>query len=176
MAGEAVSEETRNLAALCHKHIRKPPRSLITDQSGLVETLADWREEIDQQSGSVDFAIDTLSIATSLPWLAGKIASQFWWEILDGLWHVVGEMGNTEPTVERPPVESLTQQMLAAELPLTLAAVLPEIRPIHQMGGDRRPSRRSPPGWKNCSTATACPTAPTSGCCYRCWPAGRAAA
>ncbi len=130
----ALPEDTPALVAQCYRFSRKPPRSLMGDSGGLLETLADWRDEVeDGVSVSLEFALETLAVAELLPALAGRVASQFWWELLDGLWHVVTASAESSPSLDAPPQKTLAQQMLAAELPLALACAFPEMKPVYEL-------------------------------------------
>ncbi|MEM9353127.1 MAG: hypothetical protein AAGA92_08945 [Planctomycetota bacterium] len=131
---EALPEDTATLVTRCYRFARKPPRSLLGDSGGLLEMLADWRDEVEDGGGaSLEFALETLAVCELLPALAGRVASQFWWELLDGLWHVVTSTADSAPSLDAPPQRSLAQQMLAAELPLAMACGLPEMKPIHEL-------------------------------------------
>jgi len=72
-------------------------------------------------------------VAHALPRLARCVSSGLWWQLVDSLWSVVESSDNWRSDAELPPEQGWTQQLLAGELPLTLAYLFPEIRPLHQL-------------------------------------------
>ncbi len=95
--------------------------------------LARWLEGTRSQPQTIDFALECLAVAHTLPQIAGDISSKLWWKLLDALWQIAESSTDWRIDVELPPEKGLAQQLLAGELPLTLAHLLPEMRPVHKL-------------------------------------------
>jgi len=95
--------------------------------------LSRWLKGTLAQPQTIDFALQCLAIAHILPEVAGKIEPDLWWKLLDALWEVVQSSASWRIDVELPAEEGLVQQILVGELPLTLAHLFPEIRPVHKL-------------------------------------------
>jgi hypothetical protein len=78
-------------------------------------------------------ALSCLAVAHALPSLAEIIPMELWWQLLDALWRVVESSANHSADCELPADQSLAGQLLASELPLTLAYLFPEIRPLARL-------------------------------------------
>lgn len=86
------------------------------------EQLPSWLVEAEGSAASVRYALECLAWCHSLPQLAQHAPAETWWELL---WHLieVAAEGCTADAV----VDPLAAALLGAELPLTLAALFPEI-------------------------------------------------
>ncbi len=94
--------------------------------------LSSWLEGSRVLPLSIDFALECLVVAHALPRISDQVPADFWWSLVDGLWQVVNSAGDWRCDEELPPDEGLAQQMLAGELPLTLAHFLAEMRPVYK--------------------------------------------
>ncbi len=78
-------------------------------------------------------ALSCLALAHALPSLAEQIPAETWWQLLDALWRVVESSADQPADCELPMDQTLAGQLLASELPLTLAYLLPEIKPLSKL-------------------------------------------
>ncbi len=92
--------------------------------------LSRWLKGTKAQPQTIDFALECLAVAHLLPQVANLIEGDLWWKLLDALWQVVQSSAGWRIDVELPAEEGLAQQILTGELPLTLAYLLPEMRPV----------------------------------------------
>lgn len=81
----------------------------------------------------VAYALESLAWARGLPGLSRCIAQPTWWSLLDHLCATAKEAGQSV-VVDAP----LARQLLAGELPLTLAYMLPEISACRELLGPAR--------------------------------------
>jgi len=63
------------------------------------------------------------------------VSQEFWWQLLEALWQIAERTADWQSDAELPPQQGLSQQLLAGELPLTLAYLLPEMRPVYKLQG-----------------------------------------
>lgn len=85
-------------------------------------------------------ALSCLAIAHALPSLAEIIPAQRWWQLLDRLGQIVALSAGRLSDCELPLDQSLAQQLLAGELPFTLAYQFPEIKPLASLHASARDS------------------------------------
>jgi hypothetical protein len=78
-------------------------------------------------------ALACLAVAHALPSLAEIIPAELWWQLLDALWRIVESSADCQADCQLPLDQSLAGQLLAGELPLTLAYLFPEIRPLARL-------------------------------------------
>lgn len=97
------------------------------------QILVVWLSGTSSQSHTIDFALQCLAVANALPSVADQVRSGVWYDLLDALWQIVHSAGDWRIDSELPPEEGLAQQLLAGELPLTLAHLFPEMRPVHKL-------------------------------------------
>ncbi len=93
----------------------------------VVTSLDSWLAETATAPPSVAFALEALAVAHALPALAEHLAADLWWNLLQHLTLLARE---AELHQESKP---LTGQLLAGELPLALAYLLPELRPCREL-------------------------------------------
>lgn len=99
----------------------------------LSQALASWSCEPEATPASVDFALECLTVAHALPRVAGELEEQRWWQLLDELLQLANSAIDWPIDSEMPPAQTLAHQLLAAELPLTLAWLFPEIKPCYKL-------------------------------------------
>jgi hypothetical protein len=98
-----------------------------------VEVAIAWMTETARRHGTTAglngnaFGLECIAFARALPALSGLLPGDQWWQLVDRLFLVVDEAshGNELSVLER--------QWLAAELPLVLAYVLPELKPAREL-------------------------------------------
>ena len=95
--------------------------------------LSTWKLQPEVVPASVDFAYECLVVAHLLPFAAGKLSEQRWWQLLDELLQLATSASQWPIDVQMPPLQALVQQMLAGELPVTLAYLFPEMKPCHKL-------------------------------------------
>lgn len=90
----------------------------------LLRAITDWQHAARIADGTTEilWAYQAVAIARALPELALVLAAEQWWGLVDEL-TIVARDAATLPILE----QSLAAQLLAAELPLTLAYLLPEL-------------------------------------------------
>ncbi len=129
---QAIESDSNHLITQLHRISRgRTVRQLDVD-----ERVAHWLESTSASPGlasaipALPWAVECLAWAYALPQLAQSLPPGTWWALASQL-HGIAE----EALAGFPPIESelsrtaaLTQQLLAAELPLVLAAYLPEIK------------------------------------------------
>ncbi|MCH2115448.1 MAG: hypothetical protein MK171_11140, partial [Pirellulales bacterium] len=96
-------------------------------------SVAGWLELSPRLPQTLDFALETLAVAHGLPLLAELVGREFWWQLIDALWHVAQAAADWRSDAELPPEQGVSQQLLAGELPLTLAYLFPEMRPVYKL-------------------------------------------
>lgn len=95
--------------------------------------LISWQSQLEVVPASVDFAYECLAVAHLLPSAAAVLSEQCWWELLDEQLQVATSASDWPIDVEMPPEQALVHQLLAGELPLTLAFLFPEIKLCHKL-------------------------------------------
>jgi len=101
----------------------------------LEKQLLGWLADTSGRSADERLALEALACCHALPWLAAVVAPEIWWAALDQLLVAVADAGALD--VEAAPV---VHQLIAGELALTLAYLLPEITACRRLKG---PARRA---------------------------------
>jgi len=136
LALQQLSPRTLELLEIVEGLVAKPKGKSRATLPLAEKTLARWLKESNSLPQTIDFALECLAVAHALPQLANRIAPARWWELVDALWQVTGAASDWRSDAELPPEQGLAQQLLAGELPLTLAYLLPEMRPVHKLRAD----------------------------------------
>lgn len=89
-----------------------------TPSRKLLQALEAWLAEVGQRPDDVSKALEALAWTRALPALAGCLDESTWAELFDAL-HVMAKNAGQMPFGQMP----LSRQLLAAELPITLASV-----------------------------------------------------
>lgn len=100
------------------------------DQATTEGILSRWQQRKESQPQSVGFAMECLALANLLPIVGQFIDSHHWWSLLDVLGEIVTCTDDWQIDAEMPAESCVVYQLLAGELPLTLAYLFPEIRPL----------------------------------------------
>ena len=111
----------------------KPKDKSRFDANKAVKSLSKWLKGTRALPQSIGFAIECLAVAHLLPAVAGEASEKVWWQLVDELWQVTQSAADWRIDSEMPPEQGLAQQLLVGELPLTLAYLLPEIRPLYKL-------------------------------------------
>ena len=85
-------------------------------------------------------AIQALAIAYSLPRLARKLSAGSWWALAQSLRELAIDAQQLRADVNGDVHELLRQQLLAAELPLALAYLFPDLKPMRDLLASARQS------------------------------------
>ena len=90
--------------------------------------LLDWLAESAGADVDAGYALETLAWCRAMPRLAAVLPPDQWWSLLD---HLLGTVSDADAIQldDRP----LAHQLLAGELPLTLAYLFPEITPCRKL-------------------------------------------
>ncbi|MEM8944075.1 MAG: hypothetical protein AAGD11_02750 [Planctomycetota bacterium] len=129
-----LSPKTVELLALADQLGQRSKANKSGLHAELVEqVLGGWLESAQASSASIDFALECLAIANLLPAAANQISPEFWWEVADALWKIATDGEDWHTDAELPPEQGVAQQLLAGELPLTLAYLFPEMRPLGKL-------------------------------------------
>ena len=129
LSEEDLSSDTRQLHSLVTR-LEGKSKKLSEDAH---DTLVRWQEGTQQLPQSLDFALECLGVAHVLPRIAHLVSRDFWWSLFDSLWQVAQSAKEWRSDAELPPEQGISQQLLAGELPLTLAYLFPEIRPVYKL-------------------------------------------
>lgn len=120
---QTLCQATRTLAK---DKAAKQKRSSDTEApvESLEQRIADWQHAARIADGTTEvlWAYQAVVIARALPELAQLLAAEEWWPLVDELAAIARDAASLS-VVEQP----LAAQLLAAELPLTLAYQLPEL-------------------------------------------------
>ncbi len=130
---EELSGQAAELLSLAQKLDARSPDKSRPSKKKTEQLLSKWQKGTSSQPQSIDFALECLAVAHALPRIADLVKPELWWKLLDALWQIVQSSADWRIDVELPPEEGLAQQMLSGELPLTLAHLLPEMRPVHKL-------------------------------------------
>jgi len=130
---EQFGPSTKSLFELYQSLLAKPHGERSQEIASLEDELAQWLQTAEVDPQGVDFALDCLVVANALPMMAENMDPETWWKLADRLWQVVEQSSQWRIDVELPPEQGLAQQIFTGELPLTLAYLLPEIRPLHKL-------------------------------------------
>ncbi|MBX3426976.1 MAG: hypothetical protein KF688_14965 [Pirellulales bacterium] len=97
-------------------------------QRRLADALATWLDWSGEAAarGDLGFAVASLAAAHLLPLAAAATPPAQWWSCLDALARQAASAGD-EPLATTAAASMLAQQLLAIELPVTLAYLFPEI-------------------------------------------------
>ncbi|QDS99034.1 hypothetical protein [Adhaeretor mobilis] len=103
--------------------------------AGLVEKWLAGFHELPQNR---DSALSVLAVAQLLPHLASMLDGIMWWRALDALYETAQAAANWQIDLDLPPETTLAQQLISGELPLTLALLFPEMKPLHALRNEAR--------------------------------------
>ncbi len=103
------------------------------DRKSTRSELQKWLAHNLEQVHSVDYAIECLAVVHLLPRIASIVDYDLWWSLINVLWKIVSRTEDWQIDVEMPAEKCLVHQLLAGELPLTLAYMFPEMRPLAKL-------------------------------------------
>ncbi len=118
LGGSPQQVEARQRLETLVTLLRKPKQNA----AALHEAVGQWRLSLHEGTINEALAMECLAWARSLPRLARVLEESVWRRLLDSLHEASHDAGALDVT-QHP----LTQQALHAELPLTLAVLLPEL-------------------------------------------------
>lgn len=98
-----------------------------------VQAISVWLRGSRALPQTAEFAVECLAVAHLLPAVAGEASEKLWWQVADALWQVAQSASSWRAEADMPPELALAQQLLAGELPLTLAYLFPEIKPLYRL-------------------------------------------
>ncbi len=101
--------------------------------SAAADIVSSWHRDASENPATVGSAVECLAIAHLLPWAASALGESDWWLALDELLGIAKAAEEWPIDCELPPEQSLVQQLLAGELPMTLAHLFPEIKCCHKL-------------------------------------------
>lgn len=131
---QALSPRTVELMGLIDQFAEKKSKTKRRMSDKTVERLlTDWLAGSHSSPQSLDFALECLVIANVLPSISQNVSPKFWWDLADALWQIVNSANSWRSDAGLPPEQGLTQQLLAGELPLTMAYYFPELRPLTKL-------------------------------------------
>ncbi len=129
-----LSPRTVELLALLDQLSAKATQEKLRVSDQTVEqVLAGWLEGSHSLPQTIDFALECLVVAHALPRIAETVLPEFWWGLADALWQIASSASDWRSDAELPPEQGLAQQMLAGELPLTMAYLFPEMRRVSKL-------------------------------------------
>lgn len=131
---QALSPRTIELIPLVDQFATKKNKTKRRMSDKTVERLmTEWLAGSHSSPQSLDFALECLVIANVLPQISEQVSPKLWWELADALSQIVDSASSWRSDAELPPEQGLAQQLLAGELPLTLAYYFPELRPLTKL-------------------------------------------
>ncbi len=105
----------------------------LPNQVVLTDAFSQWLVGSDSSPQTVEFALECLAVANLLPRVAAVIDGELWWALVDALGEIVEQSRDWHVDADSPGRLALAHQLLLGELPLTLAYLFPEIRPLHKL-------------------------------------------
>lgn len=133
LATDGLTAQGAELLSLVDQLKTKPNGKSAFDVAKAVKSLSVWLKGTRALPQSVGFALECLAVAQLLPAVADEASEEVWWQLVDELWQVTQSASDWGIDSEMPPEQGLAQQLLVGELPLTLAYMLPEIRPLYKL-------------------------------------------
>ena len=130
LAQDVLASGTLELLTLGSRLPGKP--SLLAEED-VQESLARWLDGSRSLPQTLDFALECLAVAHLLPRITKLVSEKFWWDLLEALSLVTQSAASWRSDAELLPEQGVSQQLLGGELPLTLAYLLPEMRPIYKL-------------------------------------------
>lgn len=109
------------------------PKLSQDDHLATSNALHDWLRDAVGGQFKPDYALSAVTWCRCLPQLATVLSANAWWKLLDHLLRTVAEACEDSVHAEDEP---LVRQLLAGELPLTLAYLLPEIAACRELRAD----------------------------------------
>ncbi len=103
------------------------------DAVQIAAELEQWLESARVRSASAGFALESLAWCHALPALAGSLPAAPWSQLVDQLVSIAADAAKADLSVA-----PLTQQLLAGELPLSLAYLLPELPACKELAAPAR--------------------------------------
>jgi hypothetical protein len=107
---------------LQEKRLRRVSGKGAKEFADIAGTLEQWLDTAQSRPASDAFAMEALAWCHALPALSGLLPAAPWSQLVDQLMSIATEAHCVSTT------SPLTQQLLAGELPLTLAYLMPELR------------------------------------------------
>ena len=139
IALQELSPRTVELLALLDQlNLKAAKNKFQISEQTVEQVLAGWLEGTHALPQTIDFALECLVVAHVLPRIAGAVLSDFWWDLADALWQIANSASDWRSDAELPAEQGLAQQMLAGELPLSLAYLFPEIQPLCKLRASAR--------------------------------------
>lgn len=118
LPAEVIGSETESLIKrLRTLRTRKPSNS-----GEIAADLETWLESARGREATKQFALESLAWCHALPELAKSLPAAPWTQLVDQLVSIASDAGKSHVATD-----PLTQQLLAGELPLSLAYLLPEL-------------------------------------------------
>lgn len=102
------------------------------------ERVVAWLDFAGSHDIDVSFALEAVCWARLLPRLAQRLDAGVWWRLVEQLVEIAAGVGAS--VASESPTEVLRSELLSGELPLTLAYLLPELRPVACL---RKPARKA---------------------------------
>lgn len=133
LAPGQLTPQLEELVTLAGQLQAKPKGKAPFDVVRSAQALSIWLQGTRELPQSVGFALECLAVAHLLPAVAGETTEDTWWQVLDQLLQIAQSAAGWRVDSELPPEVALAQQLLAGELPLTLAYQFPEIRPLYKL-------------------------------------------
>jgi len=138
LAAEGITAQAAELLAVVDR-LKSGAKGISRFDAGKAgKSLSVWLKGTRALPQSIGFALECLAVAQLLPAVADEVSEEVWWKLADELWQVAQSAADWGIDSELPPEQGLAQQLLVGELPLTLAYLLPEIRPLYKLRENAR--------------------------------------
>lgn len=112
------------------KRLGKPGRAM--EKHRLQVALDNWTSHAKHMAPGYELAVGCLAAAHILGEKGGALDAAIGWKVLDLLADTARHAASWSPLEPRADL-AVAQQMLAVELPLTLAYLFPEMQPLHRL-------------------------------------------
>lgn len=103
-------------------------------EAKLAAAVEAWVEQSGERTTSPLFGLECITWAYALPVIADRLKSDLWWRLCEQLELIARQAQDWRSGDDAPCADMITQQLLAGELGLTLACVLPPCKPLRNLG------------------------------------------
>lgn len=121
---EVFGQQTRDLIKLLETAVKDNSKLSIARAT---EVLSAWSSGSNSPPQSPEFALECLAIAHALSRLVNVVSTDCWWSLLDAVYRFADSGLKWQENLDQPAEQAFAQQLLAAELPFTLAYLFPEM-------------------------------------------------
>lgn len=131
--------ETGGHTGVMLQTIRQAGAGVSAEGRSAEELLSQWLSDAQRSGSDPGHALETLAWCHAAPELAQTVAADAWWRLLDYLVRTAVEAADSPAGGPADgPAAAVVQQMLGGELAVSLAYLLPEVSPCHELAAAGR--------------------------------------